>query len=393
MSRGSLFQRAPIPEAKFQKTEDVTKERDADGKKRINQYVVGELLGQGTFGRVKLCHDTVTGNRYAMKVFRKQQLMRKKDFQNEGPGRGMSVTTALSKVYNEIEMMESYSCHPRCVNLVEVLEHQDSQKIYVVMTLGEVGSLLTYDECEGTYTAPVPGEWIPASSQSTQCSSRSSTSRGRSLAIPEPIAKCFIKDALEGIAHLHEHGIVHRDIKPDNFFITTQGRVLLGDFTVASKVDEHGRVRGTEGTYSFMPPECCTPTDESQEYSGHDGRAADMWALGVTVWVVLFGSLPFQKANLKELFESIAECQYRIPPDAPVSPEGLHFIQAVLVKDATNRLTAKDALAHPWVSTADFSQLPAYIEAALKVKEERAKKAAEDASVSGSSSFTGILRP
>lgn len=92
-----------------------------------------------------------------------------------------------------------------------------------------------------------------------------------------------------------------------------------GDFSVAAKLDSDGRIRGSEGTYFFFPPECTTASEEgnsssarciklylSEEYKGHDGRAADIWALGVTMWCLLFGEVPFYSSNMVVRFQ--ADC-------------------------------------------------------------------------------------
>lgn len=74
---------------------------------------------------------------------------------------------------------------------------------------------------------------------------------------------------------------------------------IAGDFGVADKLDAEGFVKGTEGTYLFLPPECATLKSEDVGYKGHDGRKADIWALGVTLWCLLFGTVPFYSFSLE----------------------------------------------------------------------------------------------
>merc|ERR1712032_822679 len=126
--------------------------------------------------------------------------------------------------------------------------------------------------------------------------------------IREATAKTYVLDALNGLSYLHSLFIAHRDIKPQNLLVNAHDRIKIGDFGVAIEMGEDCKVDGTEGTYYFYAPEMCR-----SGYNGHDGRLADIWALGVTLWAFFYGSVPFFKTDLYQLLESIGEAKYTIP--------------------------------------------------------------------------------
>ena len=100
---------------------------------------------------------------------------------------------------------------------------------------------------------------------------------------------------------MHSNGVLHRDIKPQNILVGNDGIAKLADFGV-SKVIEDGSdiIKQTEGTYHFMPPEACDL--EIDEFSG---KAADVWALGVTLYAMLYNKVPFWGSTEFELMENI----------------------------------------------------------------------------------------
>ncbi|CDJ61876.1 protein kinase, PfPK7 homolog, putative [Eimeria maxima] len=183
----------------------------------------------------------------------------------------------------------------------------------------------------------------------------------------EAQAKCFIRDAAEGLEYLHEDlGICHRDLKVDNLLLGADGRVCVGDFGSAEKMSANGKVRYTKGTYMFMAPECLRPIDESKAYEGHDGRAADVWALGICAYVMIFGTVPFGASSIESLFEAIGEGAVKIPNDPPISPELRDFFQKVLHPEWQDRLSVCQVLDHPWVATADDADAAAYAHSLLQ---------------------------
>jgi calcium/calmodulin-dependent protein kinase kinase 2 len=103
----------------------------------------------------------------------------------------------------------------------------------------------------------------------------------------------------------------------------------------------------TVGTYQFLSPESCSGEP-------YDPFVADIWAVGVIVFVFLFGKLPFQGDTTRELFDAIARCDLVVPDDQrPVSGECRDLLVRLLSKDASQRISIGDALQHPWLLAND----------------------------------------
>ncbi|PHJ18245.1 protein 7 [Cystoisospora suis] len=175
------------------------------------------------------------------------------------------------------------------------------------------------------------------------------------------------------LVFIHEElNIAHRDVKPNNLLMAENGRVQIGDMGTAEKMDQHGRVRHTKGTYMFMAPECmqvtpscssashgldaCSNTEKtggssSSAYEGHDGRSADVWALGITLYVMLLGDLPLKSTHsLEKLFEELALGEIHIPSDSRlISEEGQCVLRGLLERNVSRRLTLQQLLEHPWI--------------------------------------------
>jgi len=277
----------------------VSKVELPDGSKVINGFRVRGLLGSGTFAKVKLCEEENSAERFAMKVFKKGWLRKQRDFIKDETTGGMKIRTSLDKVYGEIQV---------------------DGKLYMILEYAARGCTMDWDPDRCAYSTP--------------------ESKGL---VPEALAASYVRDTLLGLGYLHSALIVHRDIKPQNLFVDAEGRVKIGDFGVAMELGEDCIVQGTEGSYCFFSPEMCrTP------YNGHDGRLADVWALGVTLWAFLYGSVPFFKQDLMPLLDSIAEGEYELPVSPSVSDGGQAFLRRLLTLEPTARPLPASLLEDPW---------------------------------------------
>ena len=226
-------------------------------------------------------------------------------------------------------------------------------------------------------------------------------------------ARNAFRDTLLGLEFLHFQGIIHRDIKPANLLITSNNHVKVSDFGVSylgrpvrddddeavagedvTALDDPRELSKTVGTPAFYAPELCY-TDPAMFEGGQEGNgpkitgALDLWSLGVTLYGMIFGRLPFLADNEYGMFTNIVEAPVFIPSkrlkaaeDKPISREGSQIrvqqvinsnkrldeelayesidetlkdlLQKLLVKDPAKRMTIKGAKLHPWV-TADIA--------------------------------------
>jgi len=306
-------------------TATVDKVKFPDGSKTINGFRVMGELGSGTFARVKLCVEEGSGERFAMKVFRKGQLRRKRDFVGGGAGGGMKIKTAMDTVYSEVRIMRRLE-HPSCLRLCGVFDEADQfGKLYLVIEYAEHGCAMEWDSGRLSYFVP-----------KTQA------------LVPEALARPYARGVLRGLGYLHEAKIAHRDIKPQNLLVCGEGIVKIGDFGVAKEFeDDSCLLRETEGTYHFFAPEMCRPG-----YEGHDARHADVWAFGVTLWAFFYGAVPFYHQDIVHLLDAIAAARYELPAASVISPEGQGFLRRALAPEAAERPLSGELLQEGWCAAA-----------------------------------------
>lgn len=168
--------------------------------------------------------------------------------------------------------------------------------------------------------------------------------------ISEDLMKRTAYAILCALVQLHELGVVHNDVKPDNILVLneeyTGDNVVLSDFGLASELDESGLSRDFLGTFEYAPPEkvCGIPY----------GTAADIWSLGVTIFTCLFAMLPFTDKDriAKEITEGLPILDTDIMEN--ISDEARDLLNNMLVKFPNMRISAADALNHPWFSDLDM---------------------------------------
>ena len=286
-------------------TTTVTRSQDDAGNKRINEYTCISELGKGAFGKVKLVIHT-GGEYFAIKILDKTVLAKIKN--------GMGGKSALDDALTEIALLKLVQ-HRNICSLFEVIDDQENGKLYLIIDYYEKGPV--YD-LEKTQT-PLPVERI----------------------------KTFAIGICQGLDYLHENNVLHRDIKPANILVDADDQAVLTDFGVAHFVEGDGSrcVSDTVGTPAFFTP-------EQINRQGINGRLVDIWAMGVTLYILAYGKLPFQGAAFPELAVAITDTE---PPlDGCDDPELVSLIKGILTKDPSKRLGhggAKEILKHPWLSS------------------------------------------
>jgi len=287
----------------------------------VNDYAIHGVLGQGAYGivyRAKGVLDPHGRGDVAVKVLNRSVLRRKK------VGKG----TALDGVLKEISVMKTL-CHPNCVQLFEVIDDRTKDCMYLVMEFVAGGDL----------AAPIT----------------------RKEHVPEPLMRGWMRDAVLGLEHLHSYSILHRDIKPENIlWDAANRRAKLADFGVSS-IAEGGQhkdyVRATAGTPAFYAPEMCG--DDKTGARVYSGRAADIWALGVCVYMWMFHRLPFEAPTLFMLMEAIRDGQLELDSSAyAATPELVELVRGLLAKKPQHRLRIKDLRRNAWLTEGRSAPLP-----------------------------------
>lgn len=127
---------------------------------------------------------------------------------------------------------------------------------------------------------------------------------------------------------MHSQGVVHRDIKPDNLLLTDDGVLKIVDFGVSEMFEKPDNMRTAKpaGSPAFLPPELCIA-----KHGDVDGKAADIWSMGVSLYCLYYGRLPFERAAVLDMYEAIKTEKPPIPED-----EDRQFV------DLMNRLLEKD---------------------------------------------------
>jgi len=223
----------------------------------------------------------------------------------------------LNRMHEEIKIMQTVGYHKCIVSLTDVDES----------TTGKIRLVLEY--CEG-------GELYDRIQQKQY--------------YPEQEAKLACYNLLEACAYIHGKGIMHRDLKPENILLVSKVSntdIKISDFGLAKISRDYPRrlprSHSICGSDFYLAPEVI----KQEEY----GREIDIWALGVITYVLLSGSLPFFHQVLHKLYRSIVERDLSFPESAwkNVSKGALDFILRLLQVRAGDRLTAEQAMSHPWL--------------------------------------------
>ncbi|KAL8289636.1 hypothetical protein RB597_001322 [Gaeumannomyces tritici] len=264
------------------------------------RYKVGKTLGAGSYSVVKECVHIDTGRYYAAKVINKRLMAGREHM-----------------VRNEIAVLKKVSMgHQNILTLVDYFETMNN--LYLVTDLALGGELFDRICRKGSYY--------------------------------ESDAADLIRATLSAVAYLHDHGIVHRDLKPENLLFRTpedNADLLIADFGLSRIMDEEQFhvLTTTCGTPGYMAPEIF-------KKSGH-GKPVDVWAIGVITYFLLCGYTPFDRDSDLEEMQAILNADYAFTPVdywRGVSDQAKEFIRRCLTVDPVKRMSAHEALQHPFVA-------------------------------------------
>ncbi|KAG2381430.1 hypothetical protein C9374_006419 [Naegleria lovaniensis] len=289
-------------------THTVTLSTDEEGNKLVNGYTIISTLGKGSYGKVKLVLDN-DNKPFALKIMNKTLLKRVK---KSGGG------NLLMDVQREIAIMKKLS-HPNVVRLYEVMDDRNSELLYLVIEYAENGALLSLTETNSENVDTKP------------CKFRLNQLRK------------YMIQAIEGIQYLHSKGICHRDIKPDNILLDGNYNVKISDFGVSHICEGNDdTVKGSAGTPAFLSPEAC----KGETYSGFKN---DIWALGITLYSLLYNTTPFKGDSYMQMYNSIQNDDLEIPPPFDKDELLKDLLHKVLDKNPDTRISLEDFKNHSWI--------------------------------------------
>ncbi|XP_071698154.1 CDPK-related kinase 3-like isoform X1 [Rutidosis leptorrhynchoides] len=266
------------------------------------KYELGKEIGRGHFGHT--CHakgkkGELKDHALAVKIISK-----------------VKMTTAISieDVRREVKILRALTGHKHLIHFYDACE--DANNVYIVMELCEGGELLDRILSRG-------GRYTEAD------------------------AKMIIVQILSVVAFCHLQGVVHRDLKPENFLFMSKSEdadMKLIDFGLSDFIRPEERLNDIVGSAYYVAPEVL-----HRSYS----LEADIWSIGVISYILLCGSRPFWARTESGIFRAVlrADPNFDDIPWPSVSSEAKDFVKRLLNKDYRKRMSAAQALTHPWLSS------------------------------------------
>ncbi|EGC36695.1 hypothetical protein DICPUDRAFT_47007 [Dictyostelium purpureum] len=267
--------------------------------KLVKHYILGEVLGEGAYGKVKDGMDSFTQKRVAVKILKRARL-------KKIPGGEASVLKEINitkKLHNK--------------HVIKLIDHfiiEEKGKLYIVYEYVGGGTLQNLLE-----NAP----------------------NGK---LPQHQSQFIFKQLIEAIEYIHTQKILHRDIKPDNILFTHSNILKLSDFGVSedsSQLEDFECLSRSYGSPAFQPPEL------TQFQTSFSPFKIDIWAMGVTLYLMTIGKFPFSGVNMYVLFENISKCKIEFPND--LDKDLVNLIKGILQVDHIQRFSLGQIKNHPWV--------------------------------------------
>lgn len=297
--------------------------------------MIKQEIGRGSFGAVHLAVDQ-HGVEYAVKEFSKSRLRKRaqsnilrrphapqrvsqraagveynsplhrhssSDYSNQQEG-----GNPLFLIKEEIAVMKKLN-HSNLVSLIEVLDDPNEDSLYMVLEMCKKGVVMKVgvDEKADPYD--------------------------------DESCRCWFRDLILGIEYLHAQGVVHRDIKPDNLLLTEDDVLKIVDFGVSEifEKDSEMKTAKSAGSPAFLPPELCVA-----KHGDISGKAADIWSMGITLYCLRFGCIPFEKPGVLDLYESIKSDTIDLRADTTCDDQFKDLISKLLEKNPSKRIKMEE---------------------------------------------------
>ncbi|XP_071035828.1 maternal embryonic leucine zipper kinase isoform X3 [Parasteatoda tepidariorum] len=262
------------------------------------QYVLHQTIGTGGFAKVKLASHVLTGEKVAIKIMDKQ-----------------SLGDDLPRVQLEIEALKILN-HPNICKLYQVIETEN--KFFLVLEYCPGGELFDYI-----------------------------IQRDR---VTEKEARTFFRQIISAVAYIHEKGYAHRDLKPENLLLDAEQNLKLIDFGLCA--------RPKSGMQQNLETCCGSPAYAAPELiigDYYNGNKVDVWSMGVLLYALLCGFLPFDDENVTKLYKKIQRGKYFCPPW--LSSESKAILSDMLQVDPAKRISIDHLKIHPWLMKENCSPI------------------------------------
>ncbi|XP_072315930.1 MAP/microtubule affinity-regulating kinase 4 isoform X3 [Eucyclogobius newberryi] len=262
----------------------------SDEQPHIGNYRLLKTIGKGNFAKVKLARHILTGREVAIKIIDKTQLN----------------PTSLQKLYREMRIMKTLN-HPNIVQLFEVIETEKT--LYLVMEYASGGEVFDYLVAHGR--------------------------------MKEKEARAKFRQIVSAVYYCHQKNIVHRDLKAENLLLDANANIKIADFGFSNEFSAGSKL----DTFCGSPPYAAPELFQGKKY---DGPEVDIWSLGVILYTLVSGSLPFDGQNLKELRERVLRGKYRVP--FYMSTDCEVILRRFLVLNPTKRCSLEQIMRDKWIN-------------------------------------------
>ncbi|KAL5236546.1 hypothetical protein ACI65C_003956 [Semiaphis heraclei] len=278
----------------------------------IGKYKLLKTIGKGNFAKVKLAKHVPTGKEVAIKIIDKTQLL---------PG-------SLQKLFREVRIMKMLD-HPNIVKLLQVIETEKT--LYLVMEYASGGEVFDYLVLHGR--------------------------------MREKEARAKFRQIVSAVQYCHQKRIIHRDLKAENLLLDSEMNIKIADFGFSNEFTPGGKLY----TFCGSPPYAAPELFQGKRY---DGPEVDVWSLGVILYTLVSGSLPFDGSTLRELRERVLRGKYRIPFYMSTDCENL--LKKFLVLNPLKRASLEVIMKDKWMNLGcEDDELKPYVEPEPDFKEPK----------------------
>nr|XP_022318994.1 5'-AMP-activated protein kinase catalytic subunit alpha-2-like isoform X10 [Crassostrea virginica] len=265
---------------------------------KIGHYILGDTLGIGTFGKVKIATHQLTNHKVAVKILNRQKI------------KSLDV---VGKIKREIQNLKLFR-HPHIIKLYQVISTPTD--IFMVMEYVSGGELFDYIVKHGK--------------------------------LKEPEARRFFQQIISGVDYCHRHMVVHRDLKPENLLLDSSLNVKIADFGLSNMMHDGEFLRTSCGSPNYAAPEVIS----GKLYAGPE---VDIWSCGVILYALLCGTLPFDDEHVPTLFRKIKSGIFAVPDY--LNKEVVSLLCLMLQVDPLKRATIAQIRDHDWFQ----KDLPNYL--------------------------------